>query len=72
MSTLDTTPGVEMIGGSLGHGLGQAVGMALGLRLDGSEARVFVEFSDGEIAGRLDLGSGDGGRRVSASTISSR
>ena len=24
MSTLDTTPGVEMIGGSLGHGLGQA------------------------------------------------
>ncbi|MBN8998587.1 MAG: transketolase [Rhizobiales bacterium] len=33
MSTLDTTPGVEMIGGSLGHGLGQAVGMALGLRL---------------------------------------
>ena len=23
MSTLDTTPGVEMIGGSLGHGLGQ-------------------------------------------------
>ena len=26
MSTLDTTPGVEMIGGSLGHGLGQGVG----------------------------------------------
>ena len=36
MSTLDTTPGVEMIGGSLGHGLGQAVGMALGLRLNKS------------------------------------
>ena len=49
MSTLDTTPGVEMIGGSLGHGLGQAVGMALGLRLDGSAARVFVELSDGEM-----------------------
>jgi transketolase len=49
MSTLDTTPGVEMIGGSLGHGLGQGVGMALGLRLDGSPARVFVELSDGEM-----------------------
>ena len=49
MSTLDTTPGVEVIGGSLGHGLGQAVGMALGLRLDGSRRRVFVELSDGEM-----------------------
>ena len=49
MSTLDTTPGVEMIGGSLGHGLGQAVGMALGLRLQASESRVFVELSDGEM-----------------------
>ena len=49
MSTLDTTPGVEVIGGSLGHGLGQGVGQALGLRLDGSEARVFVELSDGEM-----------------------
>lgn len=49
MSTLDTTPGVEMIGGSLGHGLGQGVGQALGLRIDGSGARVFVELSDGEM-----------------------
>lgn len=49
MSTLDTTPGVEVIGGSLGHGLGQAVGQALGLGLDGSTARVFVELSDGEL-----------------------
>ncbi len=49
MSTLDTTPGVEMIGGSLGHGLGQGVGQALGLRLAGSDARVFVELSDGEM-----------------------
>jgi transketolase len=48
MSTLDTTPGVEIIGGSLGHGLGQGFGMALGLRLDGTPARVFVELSDGE------------------------
>src|SRR5437868_2740846 len=50
MSTMDSTPGVEMIGGSLGHGLGQAVGMALGLRLNNTEARVFVEFSDGDRA----------------------
>jgi transketolase len=49
MSTLDTTPGVEMIGGSLGHGLGQGVGQALGLRMDQSDARVFVELSDGEM-----------------------
>ncbi|PYE23910.1 transketolase subunit A [Rhizobium sp. PP-CC-3A-592] len=49
MSTFDETPGVEMVGGSLGHGLGQAVGMAMGLRLDGSSARVFCEFSDGEL-----------------------
>jgi transketolase len=49
MSTLDTTPGVEMIGGSLGHGLGQAVGMALGQKLDGGDARVFCELSDGEL-----------------------
>jgi transketolase len=49
MSTLDTTPGVELIGGSLGHGLGQAVGQALGLRLQKSVARIFVELSDGEM-----------------------
>ena len=49
MSTLDTTPGVEMIGGSLGHGLGQGIGMALGLRMDSSSSRVFVELSDGEM-----------------------
>jgi transketolase len=49
MSTFDETNGVEIVGGSLGHGLGQAVGMAMGLRLDGSPARVFCEFSDGEL-----------------------
>lgn len=49
MSTLDTTPGVEVIGGSLGQGPGQAVGMALGLRQTGGDARVFLEFSDGEL-----------------------
>ena len=49
MSTLDTTPGVEMIGGSLGHGLGQAIGMALGVRLAGRASRIFCELSDGEL-----------------------
>lgn len=49
MSTLDTTPGVEIIGGSLGHGLGQGVGMALALSRDHPEARVFAELSDGEM-----------------------
>lgn len=49
MSTFDDTVGIEIVGGSLGHGLGQAVGMALGLRLDGSPARVFCELSDGEL-----------------------
>jgi len=49
MSTLDTTPGVEIIGGSLGHGLGQGAGMALALKLQQSAARVFVELSDGEL-----------------------
>lgn len=49
MSTFDSTPGVEITSGSLGHGLGQGVGMALGLRLDGSNATVLVELSDGEL-----------------------
>jgi transketolase len=49
MSTLDTTPGVEIIGGSLGHGLGQAAGIALALKMQKASARVFVELSDGEL-----------------------
>ena len=49
MSTIDTTPGVEMIGGSLGHGLGQAIGMAMGERMRGSPARIYCELSDGEM-----------------------
>jgi transketolase len=49
MSTIDSTPGVEMIGGSLGHGLGQAIGMALGERMRDSAVRVFCELSDGEL-----------------------
>ena len=43
------TPGMEISGGSLGHGLGIAAGMALGLRLQGSEARVYNLLSDGEL-----------------------
>ena len=49
MSTCITTPGVEITGGSLGHGLSQAVGMALGSRLSGRNFRVFNFLSDGEL-----------------------
>jgi transketolase len=43
------TPGMEISGGSLGHGLGIAVGMALGLRHQGNPARVYNLLSDGEL-----------------------
>lgn len=44
------TPGMEISGGSLGHGLGQGVGMALGLRLQGrSDQLVYNLLSDGEL-----------------------
>ena len=43
------TPGMEMSGGSLGLGLSIAVGRALGLKRKGSDARIFVLFSDGEL-----------------------
>jgi transketolase len=49
MSSSEALPGVEMTGGSLGHGLPQAVGMALGVRLDGRNARIFTLLSDGEL-----------------------
>jgi transketolase len=50
MSGMSTyTPGMEISGGSLGHGLTIAVGMALGLRYQGSSARVFNFLSDGEL-----------------------
>jgi transketolase len=49
MSTCFTTPGVEVTGGSLGHGLSQSVGMALGSRLSGQNFRVFNFLSDGEL-----------------------
>ncbi|TQR87791.1 transketolase [Mycobacterium hodleri] len=43
------TPGMEISGGSLGHGLTVAVGMALGLRHQGSTSRVLNFLSDGEL-----------------------
>jgi transketolase len=43
------TPGMEMSGGSLGHGLVIAVGMALGLRLKKNPAFVYNSMSDGEL-----------------------
>ena len=50
MSGMSTyTPGMEISGGSLGHGLTIAVGMALGLRHQGSGARVYNFLSDGEL-----------------------
>ncbi len=43
------TPGMEITGGSLGHGLGLAVGFALGLKRKGSKSFVYNLFSDGEL-----------------------
>ncbi|HEY5794335.1 MAG TPA: transketolase [Bosea sp. (in: a-proteobacteria)] len=43
------TPGMEITGGSLGHGLGIAVGMALGLKRKQSRSFVYNLFSDGEL-----------------------
>ena len=43
------TPGMEITGGSLGHGLGIAVGMALGLKRKRSRSFVYNLFSDGEL-----------------------
>ena len=43
------TPGMEITGGSLGHGLGIAVGMCLGLRRKRSKSFVYNLFSDGEL-----------------------
>ena len=43
------TPGMEITGGSLGHGLGIAVGMAMGLKRKKSAAFVYNLMSDGEL-----------------------
>jgi transketolase len=42
-------PGIEASTGALGHGLPIGVGRAIALRLQGSDARVFVITGDGEI-----------------------
>jgi transketolase len=49
MSSMGTTPGVEVTGGSLGHGLGVATGMAIGARMMGQTFRIFNLLSDGEL-----------------------
>ncbi len=43
------TPGMEISGGSLGHGLGIAVGYCLGLKRKLSKSFVYVMYSDGEL-----------------------
>lgn len=43
------TPGMEITGGSLGHGLAIAVGFCLGLRRKASRSFVYTLFSDGEL-----------------------
>ncbi|MDF5832180.1 transketolase [Pseudomonas syringae] len=43
------TPGMEITGGSLGHGLGIAVGACLGLKRKNSSAFVYNLLSDGEL-----------------------
>ena len=50
MSGMSTyTPGMEITGGSLGHGLGIAVGMCLGLKRKASTSYVYNLLSDGEL-----------------------
>ena len=41
-------PGVEIVGGSLGHGLGVASGIALGAKMDKRDYLTFVLLGDGE------------------------
>ncbi len=43
------TPGMEITGGSLGHGLGIAIGMGLALKRKHSPAFVYTLLSDGEL-----------------------
>ena len=55
-------PGMEISGGSLGHGLAVAVGMALGLRHQGNPARVVQPAVRRRARRGLHLGGGDGRR----------
>ena len=43
------TPGMEITGGSLGHGLPISIGMCLGLKRKASKSFVYVLLSDGEL-----------------------
>lgn len=43
------TPGMEITGGSLGHGLGIGVGMAMGLKRKNSDSFIYNLMSDGEM-----------------------
>jgi transketolase len=43
------TPGMEITGGSLGHGLPIAIGMALGLKRKASTSFIYNLLSDGEL-----------------------
>ncbi|CAG4923398.1 unnamed protein product [Acidocella sp. C78] len=61
------TPGMEITGGSLGHGVGIAVGMALGLKRKTSDAFVYTLFSDGEL-NEGSIWEGVMGRRTGGST----
>ena len=45
----DHTPGMDVSGGSLGHGLAVATGMAYGLMRKGSSRKVFCIVGDGEL-----------------------
>lgn len=42
-------PGIEVSGGSLGHGITVATGLALSKKIDNSEAKVFCIIGDGEL-----------------------
>jgi transketolase len=44
----DSVPGMEITGGSLGHGLSLGLGMALALKNNKSSSKVFVLMGDGE------------------------
>jgi transketolase len=48
-SKMQSVPGVEMSGGSLGQGLSFSIGQALAGRLDGRDYRVFCLLGDGEL-----------------------
>ena len=48
-SLVNGPPGIEIQGGSLGHGLSLGIGMALGNRLDDRDSHVYVLLGDGEL-----------------------